>query len=100
LTDLQDPSPGPGVNLEGVPYVLILTGVRTMEKCLRKVTKSFTAKTHYKEPPVHETFSVGDLLIYRREERGHSVFTRESDPEGAAPFMADSEIFKQSTESR
>jgi hypothetical protein len=71
-----------------------------MDRGLRKVTRSFTAKLHYKEPPMHETFGVGDLLLYKREERGHSVFTRQSDPEGAAPFMADSETFKTSTESR
>ena len=71
-----------------------------IQKGLRRVTKKFTAQTHYKDPPMLETFGVGELLLYKREERGHSVFTRESDPEGAAPFLADSETFKKSTESR
>ena len=71
-----------------------------IEKGLRRVTTAFEARGHHQEPSAREMFQVGDLVLYKRDETGHSVFTRESDPEGAAPFLVDSKTFESSTEPR
>lgn len=89
-----------GYDESGAAYHLRLDSANLTMNRLRIVTRSFLAKCYAVVPPRIETIESGERVFYMRNEDGHALFARASDPEGKEPFIVDAATFEANSEFR
>jgi len=69
-------------------------------KRTRRVTTAFSAKQLHREPLRHESFRIGERLVFLRYQEGHTVFSREREctQPDRAEFIIDNHGFLEVTQ--